>query len=66
MCFSQPVWQAQHSSLLRTGKPGKSNLSSGTISSEEYDAKHGLRSGPEQPLAPEHQRGRVERDQHHH
>jgi hypothetical protein len=24
------------------------------INSDEHDAKHGVRSGPEQPLAPEH------------
>jgi hypothetical protein len=26
----------------------------GTINSDEHDAKHGVRSGPEQPLAPEY------------
>jgi hypothetical protein len=25
-----------------------------TINSDEHDAQHGVRSGPEQPLAPEH------------
>jgi hypothetical protein len=25
-----------------------------TINSDEHDAKHGVRSGPEQPLAPEY------------